>query len=86
MSFGPGLWIQQPIDFLFNFGYEYNILVCFQQGHFFMMAAEIVIISSELNWAREKEILGFFYYPQYLVSKIASQVIHGENFFFHFAF
>lgn len=47
-----------------------------------MMAAEIVIISSELNWAREKEILGFFYYPQYLVSKIASQVIHGENFFF----
>lgn len=24
-----------------------------------MMAAEIVIISSELSWAREKEMLGF---------------------------
>lgn len=46
-----------------------------------MMAAEIVIISSELNWSEKKEMLGFFYYPQYLLSKIAFQVILGEPFF-----
>lgn len=44
-----------------------------------MMAAEIVIIILELNWAGEKKeavflFFGFFFYPQYLLSKIAFQV------------
>lgn len=60
------------------------------EGHFFMMAAEIVIIILELNWAGEKKEAGFLFFGVFFTHSIYCprllfRLIHGEH-FFHFAF
>lgn len=55
-----------------------------------MMAAEIVIIILELNWAGEKKEAGFLFFGGFFTHSIYCpgllfRLINGEH-FFHFAF